>query len=258
MNPVPIRTLIVDDEPLARQCIRTLIADDPDLTIVGECEDGPAAIERLRTGGVDLVFLDIQMPGASGLEVLASMPHDSRPVVVFVTAYDQFLLEAFDVEAVDYLLKPFQDDRFLRAVERAKRRVGEAGDAEVGRRLAALVSRLSERSSTRSDQRLALRTGATTVFVKIADILWIEASDYMARIYAETETHSVRQSLSALAEQLGPGFLRIHRSAIINLARVASVQRDGPGAYLALLDNGVRVKVGRAHRKLLQQRLGIE
>jgi two-component system, LytTR family, response regulator len=246
-----IRVVIVDDEPLAREGLRLLLARDPEVELVGEAAGGRAAVAAIRRLAPDLVFLDVQMPELSGFEVLAQLPHDAMPAVVFVTAYDRYALRAFEVHALDYLLKPFDDERFFDALRRAKRQL----------RLSSLspnlLSLLEGRSEVRGGVgRLAIRDGARVVFVDIEEIDWIEACDYYVELHVGGKSYLHRESMNSLEARLDPQrFLRIHRSAIVNRRCVKELRHAGRRELICVLANGAELRVARSQREKLQHLL---
>jgi two-component system LytT family response regulator len=239
--------LVVDDEPTARQRMVRLLGEVPGVTVVGECESGRDALQAVRTRAPDVVFLDIAMPGLDGLAVARRLAVPHGPLVVFVTAYDEHALEAFRIHAADYVLKPLDRQRLRDAVEharvtvrrvRAERRAAEhpGGGAGVGARPA----------------RLALRDGYRTHVVPVSDVLWVESYGNYTRVYTPVARYIHRTTMTQLAEQLAPhGFVRIHRTAIVNTARVVRIQPRGSGQYEALLDTGLRLRVSRTFRAAL-------
>jgi two-component system, LytTR family, response regulator len=235
-----IRTLVVDDEPLARSNLTVLLRLDPDIEIVAECGSGRNALAEIRGKKPDLVFLDVQMPECDGFDVMEQLGNDLPVAVVFVTAYDQYALKAFEAGALDYLLKPFDNERFLRALGRAKERI-----------------RLGKELSGKSDRFVIKGTGQVT-FVKLADIDWIEAADYYACLHVRARTHLVRRRMSDLERELDPEmFCRIHRSTIVNLNRVRSLEVNASGEYEVVLDSGTKLPLSRGYRKQVHARLGI-
>jgi two-component system LytT family response regulator len=235
-----IRALIVDDEPLARSNLSVLLRLDPDIEIAGECGSGMEALSEIRSARPDLVFLDVQMPECDGFDVLEMLGADVPPAIIFVTAYDQYALRAFEAGALDYLLKPFDNARFNLALHRAKERIRN-GKASSGKR-----------------DRLAIKSAGQVSFIKISEIDWIEAADYYASLHVGTKTHLVRRSMSELEQELDPIiFCRIHRSTIVNLDRVRSLRLNQDGEYEVLLDNGTHLRLSRRYRNQLQSRLGV-
>lgn len=238
-RPFPIRALIVDDESLARRNVAVLLGRDPEIGSVTECSSGLAALEEIRRSRPDLVFLDVQMPECDGFDVLELLGSDVPPVVIFVTAYDEHALRAFEVGALDYLLKPFDDARFGRAVQRAKEKLIHAASGQ-----------------PETETRLAVKNRGEVIFVKASDIDWIEAAGYYACLHVGSRTHIIRRTLSELEQDLGEGrFLRIHRSFIVNLERISALELQAEGEYEVLLSSQVRLKLSRRFRKRLQDRM---
>jgi len=232
-----IRTLIVDDEPIARRTLRLLLDPDPDIVVIGEC-DGVGALDLIPRERPALVFLDIQMPEIGGFDLLDRVGVETIPAVVFVTAHAQHALRAFDVDAVDYLLKPFDDRRFEATLRRVKASLA-AGSA-AGGHLRRLVVRLADR----------------TTVVDVDDLDWIEAADYYACLHVGTDTHLVRRTMADLERALDPArFFRVHRSAIVNLARVRDVEGDGAGEHRVVLRDGTSLRLAHGRLRTLQQRL---
>jgi two-component system LytT family response regulator len=230
----------VDDEPLARSNVRVLLRLDPEIEIVGECGSGADALGEIRTVTPDLVFLDVQMPECDGFEVLERLGAQLPPAIIFVTAYDQYALRAFEAGALDYLLKPFDNPRFERALSRAKQRI------------------VSGKDSPQKLQRLAIKSVGQVAFVKISDIDWIEAADYYACLHVGPRTHLLRRSISELEQELDPTiFCRIHRSTIVNLTRVRSLELGAAGEYEVVLENGSSLRLSRRYRKRLQSCLSV-
>jgi two-component system LytT family response regulator len=235
-----IRTIIVDDEPLARSNVAALLRLDAEIEIVCECGSGAEATITIRSLKPDLVFLDVQMPECDGFDVLELLGKDLPSAVVFVTAYDQYALRAFEAGALDYLLKPFDNARFDLALDRAKQRITRGKDLP------------------RKLERLAVKSTGRVSFVKISEIDWIEAADYYVCLHVGPRTHLLRRSLSELEQDLDPAtFCRIHRSTIVNLERVRGLRLSEEGEYEVLLENGSSLRLSRRYRKLLQSRLGI-
>jgi two-component system LytT family response regulator len=251
------RALIVDDEPLARDTLRALLRRDGSVVVAGECGSGEAAVEAIRRERPDIVFLDVQMPDLDGFAVLERVAGDHLPVVVFVTAYDRYAVRAFDVHAVDYLLKPFDDERFFRALRRAKRSLGGEGLPGRGR---ALLQLLEERSGTppvagrRPLRRLVVRSGSGLVFLRPEDVDWIEAADYYVQLHVGARVHLLREPLHSLEARLDPAeFVRVHRSAIVNLDRVREVRAEPGGRSVVVLADGTHLKLSRRRRPCLEQ-----
>ena len=229
-----LRALIIDDEPLARSNVALLLAHDPAITVVGQCGSAEEALAALPAARPDLVFLDVEMPECDGFELLERLGTAPPFAIVFVTAHHQFALRAFEVGALDYLLKPFDDQRFERVLERVKERLRLPGAA----------------------RRFIIRNGSTLEVVKFADIEWVEASDYYASVHANGHALMLRRSLSELEAELAPhGFQRIHRSAIVNLERVRSLELREDGEYEVVLEGGQRLRMSRRYRKTFLERM---
>ncbi len=269
----PIRVLVVDDEPLARSGLNKLCGMDPDLELVGECSDGRAAVAAIQQIEPDLLLLDIQMPEMDGFEVLQAVGAESMPHVIFVTAYDQFALKAFEVHALDYLLKPFDDDRFFDAIERAKQAIrgvdlgllrarllglladAGLGDEEETRRQRDAIPQTADRS--RFLTRIAVKEVGRTVLVRVDEIDWIEAANYCAKLHTQRRVHIIRESLKALESQLNPThFFRVSRSAIVNLDRIQEIQPFARGSQMIILKDDTSVTMSRNRREALEELLG--
>ena len=243
----PLRVVIVDDEPLARDNVRLALAHDEDVTVVAECVDGDAAVEAIDLLRPDVVFLDVQMPGRDGFGVIEAVGPGRMPAVIFVTAYDAHALRAFEVHALDYLLKPFDDARVRGALDRARR--AAAGDGALEERLTALVEQMARRGAGggRHVTRFVVRHGDRASLVRAADVEWIEADGNYVVLHARGGAHRLRASLRTLAEQLDPRqFARIHKSTIVNLDRVRELQPWFGGDYVAILGDGRQLRVSRS------------
>ena len=262
----PLRVVVVDDEPLARQGMCGLLARDPELDVVAQCADGAQAVAAIAGLAPDLVLLDVQMPEMDGFEVLRELGPARMPVVVFVTAFDRFALRAFDVAAVDYLLKPFDDERFDRAMARAKHAVRNAEAGELGRRLMRLVERqgtpapespaAAAAATAGYATRLVVKGAGRTVFVRVDDVDWIEADDYYAKLHVAGKTHLLRETMGSLEARLDPArFFRAHRSAIVNLDRVREVQFLFRGEHVVILHDGTKLKLSRSRLEKLEAML---
>jgi two-component system LytT family response regulator len=258
-----IRALIVDDEPVARDGIRVLLRDDPEIEVVGECADGREAIEAIRELSPELVFLDVQMPEMDGFGVIEEIGAEAMPMVIFVTAYDQYALRAFDVAALDYLLKPYDDDRFATAVQRAKSLVRRGAVGELSRKLIALLEGASGAAVRRTPvpgdylRRVMLKTGGRVIFLKVEEVDWIEAEGDYVRLHVGSNTHLLRDTMKRLEAQLDPAkFVRTHRSTIVNLDRIKELHPYFHGDYVILLKNGTELKLSRSRRRALEERLG--
>ena len=246
-----IRTLIVDDEPLARRRIRTLLEREPDIQLVGECASGTEALEAIAEQHPDLVFLDIQMPGLDGLGVVAELEPEEMPIVIFVTAYDQYALKAFEAHALDYLLKPFEDERFASTLDRAREQVAHrAAPAPLDHRIAGLLEDLKPKSYS---ERVVIRTGSQYVFQPVAEIDWVEADGNYARIHVGATSFVMRKTMTAMENSLDPAqFVRIHRSTIVNVDRIRAVESLFSGEYLVILKDGTKLPTSRSYRDTVQ------
>ena len=241
----PLSVLIVDDEPLARDAIRSMLAGDPDVQIAGDCTgiDAVAMIARTRP---DILFLDIQMPEVDGFSVLQQAGADAVPAVVFVTAFDRYALKAFEVHALDYLLKPIGDERFAEALSRAKKRVTDHRRGTIDSRIAEL---LSERASTQQT-RFLIPARDRMIVVDAADIDWVEAADYCVSIHAGKASHLLRETMDEIERRLDPKrFARIHRSTIVNIDRVREVHPLFRGDSELVLADGTRLKLSRNRKR---------
>lgn len=273
MTSRTLRVLIVDDEPLGRQRIGDLVARDPSIEIAGTAADGAAAVRAIRALRPDLVFLDVQMPGMNGLDVIRAVGPAEMPATILVTAYDRHALEAFELAAIDYVVKPFDDERFEAALRRARRLVGATDAQQLKERLLALLhepgldapSAVPTRARPVSSlpdakeswlERIAVESRGKVKYVQVRDIYYITASGPYAELYLADRRHLVRVSMNTLAEQLDPSrFMRIHRSAIVRLAMVDTLHKGPGGDYEVQLRNGVRLSVSRSRREELERRL---
>jgi two-component system, LytTR family, response regulator len=251
-----IRVLIVDDEPLVRRGIAVLLAGEPGIEVVGEARNGTEALTLIRETAPDLAFLDVQMPELDGLGVLAALEPEERPAVVFVTAFDRYAVRAFDLHAVDYLLKPFDDERFRTALARVRGRL-QSGSAAAER--AAVNALLAElRGTSSGPDRLAVREQGHIVLVPVDEIDWIEAADNYVRLHRGRQYHLLRESLARLEETLDRRrFARIHRSAMVNLARVKALEPVPGGEYDVILTDGRRLTLSRGYRDRFQERFRV-
>jgi two-component system LytT family response regulator len=252
-----IRAVIVDDEPLARRRIRSLLAEAQGVEVLAECANGNEAIETLNESTPDLLFLDIQMPEVDGFDVLHAIGVGRVPVVIFVTAYDQFALRAFEAHALDYLLKPFDDERFEAALERARERIRQQQGGDLDQRLRALLDEV--RGPRSYLQRLVVQVGHRSVFIKTDDIDWIEADRNYIRLHVGAQAYMLRENLSHIESALDPAkFCRIHRSTIVKIDRIRSVESLFRGEYLVVLHDGTKVTSGRSYRRNLDSLMGKE
>jgi two-component system LytT family response regulator len=284
-----IRTLVVDDEPLAREGVLLLLAGDSEVEVVGEAGNGPDAAAAIRSLRPDLVLLDVQMPEMNGFEVLASLSPSEVPAVIFVTAYDKYALKAFDIHALDYLLKPFRDERFYDAMRRAKTQVRLSRASDLGERLLSVLATYGDKApppqgatavpttpvplpsmgagasalplpgagagaAAKYLTRLAIKDVGRVVFLDADEIDWIEAADYYVQIHAGDQTYLHRETMQSLEARLDPErFMRIHRSAIVNHSRIKELRNEGRRDLVAVLANGTELKVARSHREKFQQ-----
>ena len=256
-----IRALVVDDEPAARAAIRALLADDADIDIVGECADGRAALDAIRGEAPDLLFLDIQMPEMDGFTLLRRLDPAEIPVVLFVTAYDQYALRAFEVHALDYLLKPFDDERFREAVAHAKQQVRQGKLGALSGQLAALLEGMGRPPVVTSNgqylKRLAIKAGGRVTILGVKDIDWIEAEGDYVKIHAGRAWHLLRETMKHLETQFDPArFVRIHRSTIVNVERIKELQPYFRGEYVVILQDGTSLKLSRGYKEHLEAALG--
>jgi two-component system LytT family response regulator len=247
-----IRTCIVDDEPLARERLRSLLSSEPDVDVIGECEDGAEAIEFIEKTSPDLVFLDVQMPGTDGFGVLKALDARVPPAVVFVTAYDQYALQAFDVHALDYLLKPFSGNRFRRAMQRVRAELHkEVQGAGMNERLLSFIENLRQ---PRRPERLVLKTSGRVSFVRVDEIDWIEAEGNYVRLHIGATSHLLRETMKGIEAKLDPDrFIRIHRSTIVNTDRIKELQPLFHGEYAVILRDGTRLTASRGPENKLRR-----
>jgi len=235
-----VRAVIADDEPLARERVRSLLAAEPDVEIVAECANGAQTLKAVQERQPDLLFLDVQMPRLDGFEVLESLGPEEMPVVIFTTAHDKHAIKAFEINALDYLLKPFSEARFKIAVQRAREQLQEKDRHKPDPQIAALLNHLN--ASGPAGRRILVRTPERILFLKPEEIDHVEAAGNYVVLHAGKERHIVRETTAAMESRLGPaGFMRISRSVIVNLARIGEVQPLAPGQYCVLLKNGARL-----------------
>ena len=243
----PLRVLIVDDEPLARERLRGWLRAEPGVEIVGECGSGPEAIAVLRRTPLDLIFLDVEMPGCDGFQVLSELPAESRPAVIFVTAHEQFALDAFEVQAIDYLLKPFDQERFRTALQRASEHVRARRAGKLEDRLETLLADAA--APGRKPERLTVKADGRLVFLKPEDIVWVEAADNYIILHLVSGQLMLRDTLTAIEERLGTAsFARVSRSALVNLDQIKELQPTFHGDYVVVLRNGTKVPLSRSLR----------
>jgi len=252
---VKIRTLIVDDEPLGRERISSLLCGDHEVDVIGECADGRQAIAAIEECKPDLVFLDVQMPEVDGFGVVDAICSERMPVIIFVTAYDRYAVKAFEVHALDYLLKSFDRERFAAALRRAKEEIGRLRGGALNERLAGLIEDLQAKKDRLT--RLVIKSAGRIVFLRIEEIDWIEAADNYVRVHAGREAHLIRETLQSMEKRLDPAiFLRIHRSSLVNLNRIRELQPIFHGDYAVKLIDGTELTLSRNYREKLLQPLG--
>jgi two-component system, LytTR family, response regulator len=250
-----IKVLVADDEPLARERLSGLLSQEPDIEMVGQARDGEEAVTAIHDDSPDLVFLDVQMPQMNGFDVIEAVGSDKMPLVIFVTAYDQHALKAFQVRALDYLLKPFDRERFKDALGRARKQLERDENGDLGKRLLALVKDL-RRDQPKSD-RLVVKSGGRLFFLRTDEIDWVEAAGNYVRLHVGPGSHLLRETMNAIEGRLDPEkFFRIHRSRIVNMERIQELQPWLNGEYAVLLRTGTRLTLSRGYREKLQDRLG--
>lgn len=250
-----IRTLVVDDEPVARAHVLALLREEADVEIVGECANGADAIAAIQEASPDLVFLDIQMPELDGFELAQALGPDRQPAIVFVTAYDEYALRAFEIHALDYLLKPFSAERFKSALIHARAQLAQRRATTIGRQLLDLLPEI--RRPAQGRDRLVIKTSGRIYFVRAAEIDWCEAAGNYVRLHVGPQAHLVRDTMAHLESNLDPDqFIRIHRSAIVNVDCIQELRSSFNGEYVVLLKGGARLTLSRGYRDALQMRLG--
>jgi two-component system LytT family response regulator len=239
-----IRTMIVDDEELGRERVRMMLTEHPDIEVVAECGDGAEAVRTIERERPDLVFLDVQMPGMNGFEVLETLEGEPIPAVVFVTAHDDYALRAFDIHALDFLLKPFDNERFEKALERARVQVSHARGTAVDSRILSLLEDL--KSDRKYPERLIVKAGGRVFFLRTEEIDWVEAAGNYVRLHARNEAHLLRESMKNMEAKLDPKlFVRIHRSAIVNVDRIKELEPWFHGEYIVIMRDGTRLTSSR-------------
>jgi two-component system LytT family response regulator len=257
-----IQTLVVDDEPLAREGILLLLKKDPEIEIIGECNNGRQAVKVLKDESIDLLFLDIQMPEMNGFQVLEDISSENMPVVIFVTAYNQYAIQAFKVHALNYLLKPFSDEQFYTALKHAKDYIKMKNFKELSKRMINLLENHStdilgkeiSQKDSKYINRIAISSTGRVYFIKVNEIEWIEASDYYVQLHTGNKTHLLRETMNNLETKLNPAkFMRIHRSTIVNLDCIQGIEPYFNGEYLVILNNGTKLKVSRNRKDSLKK-----
>jgi len=246
------RLLIVDDEDLARQRVHSLLAPRTDFEVVGECATGAEAVRAIRELQPDVVLLDVQMPELDGFDVISEIGAQNMPLVIFATAFDEYAIDAFEVGAVDYLLKPVDEERFNRTLDRAVKRLRASGDDATVAQMSALLRRIN--SLTTSAGRFAVKVHGKILFLDPAEIYWIQARDDIARVHLADSAYDVREPLSHLEARLpGNSFLRVHRSVIVNTSHIRAAEPFDQGDQMLILRNGKRLTTGRSYRKVVQE-----
>ena len=249
-----IRALIVDDEPLARRRIKSLLAQDSSVEVIGECSDGFKGVTSINELTPDLVFLDVQMPAMNGFEVIETVGAERMPTVIFVTAYDQYALKAFEVNALDYLLKPFDRRRFQKTLERAKTMIRGLQNGDVNNQLLSFLGHL--RREQELPDRFIIKSGGRVVFLRVEEIDWMRAVGNYVRLQVGRDSHLMRETMTGIEAKLYPDkFMRIHRSTIVNLDRVKEVQPWAKGEYVVIMRDGTRLIMSRRYRERLNDRL---
>ena len=255
---MPIRALIVDDERLARQKVRTLLASDSDIEIAGECANGDEAVAAIRKQKPDLVLLDVEMPGANGFDVLRRLPADRLPLVVFVTAHDEYAVRAFEVEAVDYVMKPFDRRRFTDAMRRVKRHL-EVGREDADSRVLRLLERVMKDRDAAALEHFVVKSRDRTVLLPVSSVDWIEAQGKYIRLHSAGTSHLVRDSVSDVEARLDPRkFLRIHRTTIVNVKKILEMQRGFGGGMFVVLRDGTKLMMSRRYRARIREATGLD
>lgn len=250
-SPEKVSILLVDDEDLARQRVRALLAKRTDFEIVGECATGAEAVAAIRAIKPDVVLLDVQMPELDGFDVISEVGAHNMPAVIFATAFDDYAIDAFEVGAVDYLLKPVDEERFNRTLDRAAKRFRESTDGSTAAQIAALLRKISSLST--STGRFAVKVHGKILFLDPGEIYWIQARDDVARVHLAESAYDVREPLSHLEARLpANSFLRVHRSVIVNTAHVRAAEPFDQGDQMLILRNGKRITTGRSYRKVVQ------
>jgi len=248
-----MRIIIADDEPLAREKLRVMLTPEPGVHIVAECKNGEEIIHALKTYKPDLLLLDIQMPGLDGFEVLNKIPAEAMPIVIFTTAFDRHAVRAFEAHALDYLLKPFDQERLRQAVNRARAELVKADDREATHRILDFLYRNSSWQSP-SGRRLVIRSGGRVVFLGLDEIDWVEAAANYVKVNAGKQSYLLRKGIGEIAEKLDPAlFVRIHRSAIVNIRRIKELQPVNSGEYIVILKDGKELSCSRGYRAGLQE-----
>jgi two-component system LytT family response regulator len=254
-SPQPIiRTIIADDERLAREKLRIFLASEPDVKLVAECSDGRKTLSAIRTYGADLLLLDIQMPGMDGFQVLNELSLEEMPVVIFTSAYDQYAIRAFEAHALDYLLKPFDQERLHHAIERARMQLDKSQDRQMTQRILHLLTQVKSemRAAPAAEDRLVIRAKGRIIFLNLSEIDWIDASANYVRLNVGRESYLYRATIGRIAERLNPNhFVRVHRSTIVNVRKIKELIPVNSGEYVVVLRNGKELSCSRSYRSAL-------
>jgi two-component system LytT family response regulator len=254
---VKIRVLVVDDEALARERACQLLKADPEIEVIGQCGDGQTAVEKVQKDKPDLVLLDVQMPELDGFAVVEAIGADQMPPVIFVTAHEKFALKAFDVHAIDYLLKPYDRERFETAIKRAKDQLTRAKSGDLQNRMTALIGEIKTQPKT--SNRLVVKTEGRVLLLKNEDVDWVEAADNYVILHVAADTHMLRETMTSIESRLpSDKFIRVNRSTIVNIDRIKELQPLFHGEYVIILKNGTKVTLSRGYREKLDQLLGRE
>ena len=252
LTPTRLRILVVDDEDLARQRLRALLSRRSDVEVIGECSTGLEAVQAIRSEKPDIVLLDVQMPELDGFDVISEIGAQNMPTVIFATAFDDYAIDAFDIGAVDYLLKPVDEDRFNRTLDRAAKRLRESSEGSTASQMSALLRKIASLST--SGGRFAVKVHGKVLFLDPAEIYWIQARDDVARVHLADSAYDVREPLSHLEARLpGNSFLRVHRSVIVNTSHIRAAEPFDQGDQMLILRNGKRITTGRSYRKVVQE-----
>jgi len=248
-----IRTIVADDELLARKKLRILLHEEPGVDVVAECADGQQTVAGVQTHKPDLLLLDIRMPDADGFQILGRIPRDQMPIVVFTTAYDQYAIRAFEAHALDYVLKPFDEERLHHAIERVRAELLKSKNHSSADRI--LDRPAGPRLTAQpDDRRMAIKTGGRVVFLDLDEVDWIEAASNYVKVNAGKDSYLLREAIGRISEKLDPArFVRIHRSTIVNIGKIKELQPCDSGEYIAILKNGKGLSCSRTYRKHLQQ-----
>jgi two-component system, LytTR family, response regulator len=258
MIPV-IPTIIADDEHLARKKLRLLLGSEPGVQVIAECQDGQQTIEAVKTHRPDLLLIDIRMPDLDGFQVLAKLDPEMMPVVIFTTAYDQFAIRAFEAQALDYLLKPFDSERLHQAIERARAELLKCHNRDLTIRILDLLSKSAEPKvePKRAEDRMIIRAGGKVVFLDVNELDWIEAAANYVKLNVGKDSYLLREGIGSISARLDPDrFVRIHRSVIVNVRKIRELQPCDSGEYIALLKNGKELSCSRGYRAQLQRLIG--